>query len=89
MSFRFADVLGDSRRSPPMPPTLARTRCHARIDLAAEAAMEQQILRRIAGERELGKHDEIGCELGLRAARGRDHARGVALDVADEQIELG
>ena len=52
------------------------------IDLPAESTMEQQIFGRIAGEREFRKCHDV--RTGLRGARGeRDHAIGVAADVAD------
>ncbi len=50
--------------------------------------MEQQIFRRVARERELGEDDDVGSELRLRAARGGDHALGVALHVAHQKVEL-
>ncbi len=41
-----------------------------RLDLAAEAAMKQQILGRIARQSELGEQHQIGVEL-ARARRAR------------------
>ena len=55
---------------------------------ADEARPEQEILGRIAGDRELGEHDEIG----RRASRLGDRARDpldVAVEVADDDVQLG
>ena len=55
---------------------------------AHEAGPEQEILGRVAGDRELGEHDEIG----RRASRLGDRARDpldVAVEVADDDVQLG
>jgi hypothetical protein len=53
-----------------------------------EAWLEQQVLGRVSGERQLGKKDDVGCGgAGLRQA-GPDLG-GVAVDVADREVELG
>jgi hypothetical protein len=51
--------------------------------------MKQQILRRIARERELGEDNEVRPEIRLRAPRSSDYALRIALDVSDQKIELG
>ena len=51
---------------PSMTATLGHLRAHARqacLDLAAEAAVEQQVLGRIAREGELGEQHQVGTEL--------------------------
>ncbi len=58
-----------------------------RLHLAPEAGVEQQVLGRIAGERELGQQHEVDAGLGP-GPRRRQHARGVAVDIADEQVVL-
>ncbi len=57
-------------------------------DLPPHAAMEQQILGRIAGQREFGKQHQVGPQLIARAPRLADHALEIAADVADQQIDL-
>jgi hypothetical protein len=58
------------------------------IDLTPQAAMEQQILGWIAGQRELRKRDEVGRERSSRVLRRLDDPGRIALDVAYEQVEL-
>lgn len=55
------------------------------FDPVAKAAMEQQIFRRIAGEREFGKKYEIRADRTLGHGK---HAIGVAFGVTDEQVDL-
>ena len=53
-----------------------------------EGRLQDQVLRRIAGDEQLGQHEEIGAAgrgLGPRRAR----LLQVAVDVADDRIELG
>ena len=52
-----------------------------------EVLLEQQILGRVAGERELGKQDELGAGI-ARGADPRADALGVAFDVADGGVHL-
>src|ERR1700733_4948162 len=58
------------------------------LDLAAKAAMEEQILRGVAREGELGKPNEVGVELLPRAARTVDDAVGIGLHVTDQKVDL-
>ena len=54
---------------------------------ADEAGAEQQVLRRVAGDDELGEEDEVGVRLaGL--SEPLDDAGGVAVEVADDAIDL-
>ena len=52
-----------------------------------EGRLEHQILGRIAGEIEFGRHDEIGAE-GRRLRPRRAQALQIALDVADDRGNL-
>ena len=54
---------------------------------ADEAGPQQQILRRVAGDDELGKEDEIRVRLARPAEPFDDRGR-VAVDVADDAIDL-
>ena len=83
---------GCTRGSRACTATSRTSRAHARqarLDLAAEAAVEQQVLGRIAREGQLRE-----TAPGRRRARSRacravvDDARGIALHVADQQVEL-
>ena len=81
-----------SRPAAPSHNRVANARTHGSkrcFHLPPEAAVEQQVLRRIAGERELGEDHKIGPEIRLRATRRGDYALRVALDVSDQKIELG
>ncbi|MNZ36659.1 hypothetical protein D3C78_540880 [compost metagenome] len=53
------------------------------------AVPEQQVFRRIAAQRQLGKHDHIGLPLFAGAPGRLDDALDVAVNVADAQVELG
>ena len=53
-----------------------------------EARAQEQVLGRVAGDRELGKHDEV-CTCGLRLAQMVEHAIAVAVEVADDGVQLG
>ena len=57
-------------------------------DLLTQAVVKQQILGRIAAEREFRKQNQIGFESVAGFSRRVDHALRVAGDIADEQIEL-
>ena len=59
-----------------------------RGDLPAQAVVKQQILGRIAAQREFGKQHQIGFEPVASFGRRVDDALSVAGDIADEQIEL-
>ena len=55
---------------------------------AHETGAEQQVLRRVAGDHELGKEDQVGVRVpGL--LQPIDDAGRVAVDVADDAIDLG
>src|SRR5437667_12221091 len=73
------------RRGVGEPPPKARKTC---LDLAAKAAVKQEVLRRIARERQLGEEHEIRTQLTLRAARGADDPLSVPLDVPDQEVHL-
>ena len=57
-------------------------------DLRAHARMEQQILGRIARHGEFRQHHHIGARSHRAPDSPLDDARGIALDVADDHIEL-
>src|SRR5579863_6306326 len=61
----------------------------SRLDLPAKAAVKEQVLGRVTRQRQLRIEDEIRSELRTSLAGGLDHTLGVAVDVPDEQIELG
>jgi hypothetical protein len=52
-----------------------------------ERRLEEEVLWRISGEDELGKHCKIGA-VGLREIDRRNDPFDVALDVTDDGIEL-
>ena len=55
---------------------------------AHEAGPQQQVLRRVARDDELGEEDEVGVRVaGLR--HPLDDLCGVAVDVPDDAIDLG
>ena len=59
-----------------------------RAGRADESRPEQEVLGRVAGDRELGEHDEIG----RRAAGFGDRTRDpldVAVEIADDDVQLG
>jgi hypothetical protein len=58
-------------------------------DVAREAAVEQQVLGRIAAQRELREHDEVRAQGVVRAPAELQHVRDVGLDVADDGVGLG
>jgi len=56
----------------------------AQVELGAQ----QEILGRIAGERQLGKHDHV-CALDVAGVGRRcNDTLGVTVDVADQQVDL-
>jgi hypothetical protein len=57
-------------------------------DLGAHARMEQQILGRITGHRELGEHHDVSAVFIARRRGRRDDPRGIAVDIADHQVDL-
>ena len=56
--------------------------------IGEEVLLEQEVLRRVAGDRELGEEDDLGTRL-PRLAQAREDLLGVAGDVADGGVELG
>ncbi len=58
---------------------------HRRAD---ERGAEQEVLGRIAGDRELREDDEVGAR-GARLGDPRDDAVTVAVEVADGRVDLG
>ena len=71
------------------PRHLAANPRQAILHLLRETPPQQQIIRRIAQDGQLGKHDQIGL-VRLPGLNGRlDHLVDVAVDIADPQIELG
>ena len=53
-----------------------------------EGGPQQQVLRRVAGDRELRDERDVGAGLG-GVGEGRRDQRGVAVDVADDRVQLG
>jgi len=64
-----------------------RELCERTFVGAQELGTHEQVLRRIAAERQLGEHRELGA-LRLRALRERDDARAVAREVTDGRVDL-
>ena len=54
---------------------------------ADEGRPQQQILRRVAGDGELGEEDEVGAGLARLLEPPEDAAR-IALEVADDAVDL-
>ena len=59
-----------------------------RLDAAAQPAVQQQVLGRIAAERELGEQHEIAA-LRARALGVVQYFAGVRVDCADARVDLG
>ena len=55
---------------------------------AHEPGTEQQVLGRVAGDDELGEEDEVGVRV-ARPLEPLDDPGGVAVEVADDAIDLG
>ena len=55
---------------------------------ADEARSQQQVLRRVAGHRELGKERELGAGA-ARLLEPREDGGAVAVEVADDGVDLG
>ena len=53
-----------------------------------EGRPQQEVLGRVARDRELGDQGDVRSRLAGVGERGRD-AAGVAVDVADDRVELG
>jgi hypothetical protein len=51
--------------------------------------VKEQIFRWIAGERQLGKDNQVRVQPVARFGGGVENARDIAFDVAYEEIELG
>ena len=56
--------------------------------LRDERRPQQQVLGRVAGDRQLGEDDEIAAR-GLRLLVGVEDPLGVAVEVADDDVDLG
>ena len=52
-----------------------------------ERRLQQQVLGRVAGDRQLGEGDQVAT-IGLGRLHGSDDALDVAVEVADDQVEL-
>ena len=52
-----------------------------------ERGPKQEILRRVAGDRELREHDEVGADRGRGLVRVED-TDGVAREIADDRVQL-
>ena len=66
----------------------ARDLVDGRAGRTDESGPKQEILGRIAGDRELGEHDEIGRRPSRLGDRARDPL-DVAVEVADDDVQLG
>ena len=62
------DGAGEDRRAGP---ELARQRLDARPRRGGKRRLEDEIFRRIAGDEQLGEHDEVGAERSRRARASR------------------
>ena len=79
-----------SRRARRCPSRAARERGRARPRASAqEVLLEQQVLGRVAGERQLGEQHELGARLARARSMRRADLRLVARDVADDGVDLG
>ena len=58
------------------------------VDPLRKTRAQEQILGRIPGQAQFGKHDEIGIEFGSRLPGAFHDPPGIAVDIADEQIQL-
>ena len=84
---QIAIRLGEAR--PPRPRGRCAPRsCRAsRRPAATNGGPQEQVFRRVAGDRELGKRDEVAPgRFGLVV--GVEDARRVALEIADDEVEL-
>ncbi len=72
-----------------MPSSSLHTLVERLGDLAAHAAVKEQIFRRITGQREFGKDDQLRSQPIARIGGRFENARDIAFDVAYEEIELG
>ena len=59
-----------------------------RFDAAAQPAVQQQVLGRIAAERQLGEQDEVAAELVARSRGAVEHLLGVRVDRTDARVQL-
>ena len=68
-----------------------QARAISRTDSSAardERRPQQEILRRIAGDRELGQEDDVRL-LRARIGESSENALAVALQVTDDRVDLG
>ena len=61
---------------------------HGLLRCTHEPRPKEEVLRRIAARGELGEHDEVGVG-GSRVVEGREDAVAIAVEVADDRIQLG
>ncbi|MNJ67138.1 hypothetical protein D3C77_632810 [compost metagenome] len=61
----------------------------ALLDAQLHARTQQQVLGRVAAQRQFGKQDDIRLPLIAGAGSGLDQALDVAVHIADTQIQLG
>ena len=66
---------------------LARDRLHRALRRADEARSQQQVFRRVAGDGELGKQDEIGA-LRPGGLEPLENQPAVAVQIADDRVDL-
>ena len=71
-----------------MPVAASRDLAGRRGGGADERGAEQEVLRRIAGDRELREDDELGAGV-ARLGDPPDDAVAVAVEVADGRVDLG
>jgi hypothetical protein len=62
---------------------------HGLIDVIEKVRAEQQIFRRITAEGKLREYHDIRVELSPGAAAGGKNPVGIALDIPDQEVELG
>jgi hypothetical protein len=67
---------------------LTRDLLDAALGGAHEAGTQQQVLRRIAGDRKLREEDEIGS-VRFRVGEVAENHVAVALEVSDDRVDLG
>jgi len=58
-------------------------------DRLRQCGAQQQVIRRIADQGQLGAGDQVGLQLVTRPSRSADDLVDVAVDIADPEIDLG
>ena len=70
-------------------PRASRAICASERSAALdEARAKQEVLRRVAGDRELGEEDDVCAGL-LRLVEPREDPLAVPVEVADRRVDLG